>query len=78
MVKTNKAATAKPRRHQASLFDFWSKPELSTDDMATSKKKNLRSTASQKETQSVRTRYHHLDDDTSSYADPSIDSMSFV
>jgi WD40 repeat protein len=31
MAKT-KAPTAKPRRHQASLFDFWSKPESESAD----------------------------------------------
>jgi hypothetical protein len=32
MATTNKAPTAKPRRHQASLFDFWSKSESSNAD----------------------------------------------
>jgi hypothetical protein len=32
MAKTNKTPTAKPRRQQASLFDFWSKPKSSTDN----------------------------------------------
>jgi hypothetical protein len=74
MAKTNKAPTAKLRRHHFSISGPSQKiPPTRT----TSKKKNLHSTASQKETQSFRTRCL-LDDGTSSYADPLIDSMSFA